>query len=695
MKLVELRLNNIRSYTQETVAFPSGTTLLSGDIGSGKSTILLGIEFALFGLIRGSFSGTSLLRHSENEGSVTLTFTVGDDTVTVHRELSRTKRTVRQDTGWYEVNGERTEATAREIKAFVIDTLGYPASLVTKSKAMVYRYSVYTPQEAMKEILREKPDERLEKVRRIFRIDKYNRVKENSEKYARELRRDIKQLKKSVDGLQKLKEKREEKQEDIKEAKKESEEFKDELKAVQKKKKDVESALEETQADKEAYDELVKKRETTKASLKNYEDETRTLEKQVAKYKKRLGEELDEPETELQPVSKYEGLLEKVEDRLEKLREKRSTAKSKHGLYKEKIGEHKKFVESIDALETCPTCGQDVTEKHRKTVHEERKKKIDALKKKLGKVKAFHEKVKEKTSEFQDKKKRIQEKLRAARKHEKQVMLYKQKKKERSRLESDLKEAKNRLKELEDRKTKASKKLDEFTEQIQSKQDAVEALNSLKKRRESLNKRVNNVEVQKAKREERVKNLEETVRGLTDRIEDKEKEQRLIEEKQRVNNWVKTHFTNLMDLMERHVLHAIHQRFDQSFRSFFNTLLEDDAISVDADDQFSPRVTQSGYDVEISDLSGGEKTSVALAYRLALNDVINDYMDDVKTRDILILDEPTDGFSSEQLDRLRDVLDSLHCDQVLIVSHEEKLEGVTENILRVRKTSGHSTVTQV
>jgi exonuclease SbcC len=60
MILKSIRLENIRSYTNQTIEFPLGTTLFEGDIGSGKSTILMAIEFALFGL--GSEKGAALLR---------------------------------------------------------------------------------------------------------------------------------------------------------------------------------------------------------------------------------------------------------------------------------------------------------------------------------------------------------------------------------------------------------------------------------------------------------------------------------------------------------------------------------------------------------------------------------------------------------------------------------------------------------
>ena len=76
MILKNVKLENIRSYTNAEVEFPKGSTLLWGDIGSGKSTILLAIEFALFGIMRGAFSGASLLRNGKNEGSVELKFEV-------------------------------------------------------------------------------------------------------------------------------------------------------------------------------------------------------------------------------------------------------------------------------------------------------------------------------------------------------------------------------------------------------------------------------------------------------------------------------------------------------------------------------------------------------------------------------------------------------------------------------------------
>ena len=65
MILNSLIIDNIRSYDHEEVIFPRGISLFEGDIGSGKSTILMAIEFALFGL--GSQKGESLLAKKQKQ----------------------------------------------------------------------------------------------------------------------------------------------------------------------------------------------------------------------------------------------------------------------------------------------------------------------------------------------------------------------------------------------------------------------------------------------------------------------------------------------------------------------------------------------------------------------------------------------------------------------------------------------------
>jgi exonuclease SbcC len=136
----------------------------------------------------------------------------------------------------------------------------------------------------------------------------------------------------------------------------------------------------------------------------------------------------------------------------------------------------------------------------------------------------------------------------------------------------------------------------------------------------------------------------------------------------------------------------IHLQFNSLFKNWFDILIEDETINVRVDEDFTPIIDQNGYETSIDNLSGGERTSVALAYRLALNKVVNDVVSTIMTKDIIMLDEPTDGFSTEQLDKVRDILLELKTKQIIIVSHESKIESFVQNIIRIEKREHISVV---
>jgi DNA repair exonuclease SbcCD ATPase subunit len=72
--------------------------------------------------------------------------------------------------------------------------------------------------------------------------------------------------------------------------------------------------------------------------------------------------------------------------------------------------------------------------------------------------------------------------------------------------------------------------------------------------------------------------------------------------------------------------------------------------------------------------------------------VITSLIEDINSRDLIILDETTDGFSNEQLDKIRDIIHQLDTRQTIILSHEPKIESYVDNIIRIRKESGISQI---
>jgi exonuclease SbcC len=62
---------------------------------------------------------------------------------------------------------------------------------------------------------------------------------------------------------------------------------------------------------------------------------------------------------------------------------------------------------------------------------------------------------------------------------------------------------------------------------------------------------------------------------------------------------------------------------------------------------------------------------------------------------LLILDEPTDGFSKNQLSKVKDVLREMNSEQIILVSHEAELETYVDNVFQISKSEGYSRVTRM
>ena len=123
-------------------------------------------------------------------------------------------------------------------------------------------------------------------------------------------------------------------------------------------------------------------------------------------------------------------------------------------------------------------------------------------------------------------------------------------------------------------------------------------------------------------------------------------------------------------------------------------MIEDPSLIVNVDETFTPQILRNKYSQDYAQLSGGERTSIALAYRLTLNTIVRE-IPFSKPIDLLILDEPTEGFSKEQLFKLRGVLENLNCKQIIIVSHEEELDGLVDQIYLVENDYGKSCIKMI
>ncbi|MFW6014007.1 MAG: AAA family ATPase [Candidatus Nanoarchaeia archaeon] len=683
MIIKKIKLYNIRSYNYTEIDLSTGITLLSGDIGSGKSSVLLAIEFALFGVKRGETTGTSLLRHGKNEGSVLLNIEVDGKDIHISRPLKRMKHGVKQDSGYIIIDGVKTQGTAEELKAKVLEILGYPQELLKKGKDLVYRFTVYTPQEQMKAILFESKDERLDTLRKVFGIDKYKKIKENTLGYITYLKSEKRNLEGKIYGF-------DEKIRQMKEKQKEVENFRskrEKLKPfVEDKKKNYEKAKEKLQGFENQINDLNKLKSSLEIVQAQIDEKFSSRQKSKKEIEK-LSIEVKELEKEIQVPDNtdYSGLIKEKREELNRLEADYKRLSKETSECEIKIENAMKIMDKISNLEKCPTCEQNVEKSHRDEIVRRENKSIEEIRIKQKKLSLEAENVNKKISSI---KKEIEDYIQ----NEKAQAVLKEKIKSRDEKKTRIEIYKREIDEIKKKIGELNSKKIEINKKVEGFEGISETYKGFKEEMENIEKELNELQGKLVAVETRIDEGKKNIQLYEKEIEEKKAFKEKIKNIQNLQNWMENIFLNLISLMEKSVMAQLYKEFNELFVEWFRTLIEDETLNVRLDDQFTPVIEQNGYETELQNLSGGEKTSVALAYRLSLNKVINDFITHIKTKNIIILDEPTDGFSQEQLDNVRDVIEQLNVRQVIIVSHESKVESFVDNVIRVSKSENGSLI---
>jgi len=191
LQLGTLTLRNVRSYESATLAFGPGVTVLTGDVGSGKTSLLHAIEMALFGFAE--VDAPYLVRHRTGDSSVSLTLSDGEHAYELARTFRRKTRRGREvfdaEEPSFRVDGELRTYSLTEFRQRVIELLGFPDNPNPRSRSDLWRWAVYTPQERMREILDDsEADARLATIRKALGLERYRLAADNAEVVASAIR---------------------------------------------------------------------------------------------------------------------------------------------------------------------------------------------------------------------------------------------------------------------------------------------------------------------------------------------------------------------------------------------------------------------------------------------------------------------------------------------------------------------------
>ncbi|RMW37183.1 MAG: SMC family ATPase [Nitrosopumilus sp.] len=802
MILNSVVIENIRSYSHEEVVFPRGISLFEGDIGSGKSTVLMAIEFALFGL--GSQKAESLLSKKSESGYVILDFSVDGEKYEIKRTLKRKNSGVNQDpkNSWIKIEGETLPLSPSELKQQVLKILKFNEPADPKAESKIFRYAIFTPQEAMKEVLSDS-GKRLETIRKAFGIEDYSIAKSNSLEVVSELRSksavfqerfsniselesEIAESKESIiklDGViasvskdieseksqeseitSQIKEMQEKNSERIKlEAKKESleekiESSKKHFEQIEAEFADFETELKQNN---ERMEKLVDvKKPETKLTVTNiiekikefqkinddlirYDSEKNSISQDISKLKESLGEKINSDvkslESALEDLEKEKESLEKFSEEITENNDKIKSQQVEKNTIKSRL--ESEIAEFTELGSNCPTCKQEITLDHHHSLVDEKQNQVEKLNKELEEItnsffdsNAKSKEIKEKLESYNQEISQIQKILPGIQDYASKSSKLSQIEAEIAKINSNqngeygenpveflnnlkdgliefenateqMKQILESRKKIEEKAAQRHTELADLEEKISQNESDLSKTESMLESFEDIGNKIAELETKQNVHRDKINEFSGTLASSTEKKNNEQEkiqsnEKKITESKKwqerfkvisELKEWFEEFFIPTISQIEKQVLLSILQNFNETYTRWYSILVEDPTKESRIDENFTPIVNQDGYEQEIGFLSGGEKTSVALAYRLTLNSLMRKETESMKSN-LLILDEPTDGFSKNQLGKIRDLLDELKSEQIVLVSHEKELETYVDNIFQISKNNGISKI---
>lgn len=797
MIIKEINLRNIRSHENTKIAFSDGINIITGNTGSGKSSILMGVQYALFGKIgEGQGEGKLLLRRGKQAGSITLKFTEDGSEYVVTRGLKKVKDAVRNDDSENEIikDGRKIDLQNRatDVNSYILKILKINSSSPTKT----FEAITYIKQDELKDLIFENGQSKQEYIDQLLQLNKYadafDKLKDVNDKISKEL--ESTKLEESLSGdeneviqleseIGKLELNNSEAlknlralEADLKSNEADLDEKENEIRALREQKNEfikltaerdgklqligkyvnqaaiLKKELEESEKSIiKVDDNLISKLKITKTKKTSELKDTAINEKaayeafcindisernkkealsKIEKDTKNLQESLSKFETELKTTKilfekaslgisedEIKGKIEQINLSIEELKKERSAA--------EKSG-------------VCALCGAAITNKSH--LDKEYSSKINAYE---TAKESFLEKIKKKT----EGKTRKELEIEIDRLNIKIADILKKITENESELkQSDLSAFSKKTAESKERYDYLSKisgelkaEIDKIDKDLEAMDDAIAILNKVRANREKLD--YLDIETQKAREEaniiedkikklgfnqsylnenEReltelskiVKSISSGVSSIKSEIKSRESETenrkvKLEEVKKRMQRKnelrrkieKKSKFLTLMENLRkdiREIREYVRNRFISEFKTlFWERFLEIRAESdynIDIDNNYNIKVIVGNEVLDAKTLSGGEKTSVALAYRMALSSIAS-LLGGISKNESLIMDEPTSGLDREDINALSTCITKItDIKQIVIVTHEDIMKNIADTLITVTKNSGESKV---
>jgi len=689
MRVEIIQLENIRSHVKSTVPFARGFNCLVGGLGCGKSSILYAIDFALFGDPLGR-SYNYLLREGADSGKVTLQFVQNGKGYKVLRGLKRRGKGIGQD--FDELKLFQGENLIASVKA---DAVAEQLEAITGLDKELFREIVWVRQEHLKELLDARPRERQKRLDELFGLSDYEKAWSNLAGYQREYEGERRAYEKDPDvvGMEKLNTEYNHTAEEfslieielqdvakkLDEAKKalEKADLKlkklEEVKALTEKLKRKEAQVQANLTNvKDASASLAERIEEKKVAVESLKQRLSTMETQIESYKAELKEIGISPD---QPIEALRQYIATFDDQIASLKGEQEAALRY-------MQTDKKRISSLSTENRCPLCLQPLTAQYKNSLmqriqeeNNERQKTISQLQQDIEELQQIKNKANNAFSSMQMLASRIEE--------------LKTRINEESRTLAELSKEFEKKQKLEN-----GLRVQLGTVRVEIGKFEISELEAVRVQREQAFRQYYSLESELRTKENRKKDLIKRLDEIKERIDQAQKK---IERMEKIVKVVEI-IGGVRDAY-RSIQPKLRSEFVKVLRNFVQQVLdslmggEGPLIDVLIDETYTPYVkSESGVEREVLNLSGGERTLLAFAYRLGLGQLI------MQSRtghglSMLLLDEPTESLGREDgsIDRLAEAISRFKAiEQIIAVTHSEAFAEKAEHVIRLEKEVGVS-----
>jgi exonuclease SbcC len=689
MKIEIVQLENIRSHIKSTVPFTHGFNCLVGGVGCGKSSVLYAIDFALFGESR---TYDYLLREDSDWARVTVQFTQNANTYKLSRGLKRKGKSITQnieDLKLWEndklVASMKTDAIAEQFKA------------ITGLDSDLYREIVWFKQEHLKELLDAKPRDRQTRLDELFGLSDYEVAWSNIAQYQRDYETEKRIYEKDPDvtGLEKLSNEYNRSSEEYTLLEMDLENATLKLTVAKKALDEADSKLKKLEEKKQAIEELKRKEvrlhsdianmgrtlaslnermEGKKTILANIGQRQNSIDSQVKMCLKKL-EEAGLPSG--QSVESLHSCLASVDEKISNLRaDQEATSRN--------LQTDRTRASSLSKESKCPLCIQPLEGKYKNNLlskiqqeNIEREKAIINLRLEIEKLQKTKILASDTSSNLQTCFTRAEELKNRLTEEENNLKIISTEFTEKQKLEADL-----------------HLQLDQIQFEI-SRFDLSE-LDKAKAQREQTFRQYYVLDSELRTKENRKTDLFKRLDEIKERID---LAQGKLERVEKIRKTVE--LLGAIRDAYRSIQPKLRSEFVKVLRNFVQQVLdslvggEAPMLNVVIDETYTPYVkSEAGVDREVSNLSGGERTLLAFAYRLGLGQLI------MQSRtghglSMLVLDEPTENLGSEDgsIERLAEAISRFKAiEQIIAVTHSEAFAGKADHVITLEKEAGVSKI---